>query len=277
MRLSSEKPTSFTAELYSNYRCGFSLKYPICGKCYPIQEAIDLSSITQTKIKVFYKGKDNYMSQELGKVEKPEVSSFKHNRKILQVSLVYAGKDSPAEYMELFEKYWQQVDEMITKLENKLGNATVIYHETINAGGEEGLKMLETLNPKSHNIVDVRQKTGDKLKCIEDTELLEEVMDWERCLMIGFLSDKVAKTVYSSFSEASRKRYQQISKTIDETLKEGDIALLFIREGHMVQFPQDVDVFSVAPPALDEIHRWARDRAARREKGQDKDSDSSTS
>jgi hypothetical protein len=94
--------------------------------------------------------------------------------------------------------------------------------------------------------------------------------------MMGFLSDKVAKTVYTAFNEASRKRYQQISKTIDETLKEGDVALLFIREGHMVQFPQDVDVFSVAPPALDEIHRWARDRAARREKGQDKDSDSST-
>jgi hypothetical protein len=42
--------------------------------------------------------------------------------------------------------------------------------------------------------------------------------------------------------------------------------LLFIREGHLVQFPPDIDVFSVAPPALDEIHRWARDRAAKREK-----------
>jgi hypothetical protein len=48
------------------------------------------------------------------------------------------------------------------------------------------------------------------------------------------------------------------------------VALLFIREGHLVQFPRDIDVFSVAPPALDEIHRWARDRAAQREKGQEK-------
>ena len=95
----------------------------------------------------------NNMSQELGKVEKPEVSSFKHNRKIMQVPLVYAGKDSPAEYMDLFEKYWQQVDEMIAKLESSLGSVTVVLHETINAGGDEGLKMLETLNPKSHGIV----------------------------------------------------------------------------------------------------------------------------
>ena len=62
-------------------------------------------------------------------------------------------------------------------------------------------------------------------------------MDWERCIMMGFLSEKVAKTVYDAFSEASRKRYQQIGKTIDETVKDGDIAVLFIREGHMVQFP----------------------------------------
>jgi hypothetical protein len=206
------------------------------------------------------------MSEELGKVEKPEVSSFKHDRKILQVPLVYAGKESPADYLDLFEKYWQQAGEMIAKLENKLGGATVIYHETVNAGGEEGLKMLGSLNPKSHAIAAERCKQKNILMCIEDTELLEEVMDWERCLMIGFLSEKVAKVVYESFSEASRKRYQQIGKTIDETLKAGDIALLFIREGHMVQFPQDIDVFSVAPPALDEIHRWARDRAAQREK-----------
>ena len=29
----------------------------------------------------------------------------------------------------------------------------------------------------------------------------------------------------------------------------------------MVQFPVDIEVFSVAPPALDEIHRWLRDRS----------------
>ncbi|MBN1376501.1 MAG: hypothetical protein JXA01_10135 [Dehalococcoidia bacterium] len=209
------------------------------------------------------------MSEELGKVEKPEVSSFKHDRKIMQISLIYAGKDSPDDYMELFDKYWQQVDEMITKLENKLGSTTAVFHETINAGGEEGLKMMETLSPKSHGIVSDRDIKGDIVKSIEDTALLEEVMDWERCVMIGFLSEKVAKTVYDNFSEVSRKRYQHIGKAIDETLKEGDVALLFIREGHLVQFPQDIDVFSVAPPALDELHRWARDRVLKKEKGQE--------
>lgn len=206
------------------------------------------------------------MSEELGKIEKPEVGSFTAGRKILQVPLIYAGKDSPADYLELFDKYWQQAVEMITKLENSLGSVTIIYHETVAAGGQEGLKMLEILNPKSHSIVADRSKGEDRLKCIEDNDLLGEVMDWERCIMTGFLSEKVAKQVYQFYNEASHKRYEYIGKTIDETLKAGDVALLFIREGHLVQFPKDIDVFSVAPPALDEIHRWARDRAAKKEK-----------
>ena len=61
----------------------------------------------------------------------------------------------------------------------------------------------------------------------------------------------------------------RLSKSkIDETLKDGDVAVLFIREGHSVQFPRDIDVFSVAPPALDEIHRWIRDHMSSRNAAQ---------
>jgi len=48
---------------------------------------------------------------------------------------------------------------------------------------------------------------------------------------------------------------------LNETLQRGEAAILFIREGHMVQFAKDIEVFSVAPPALDDIHRWLRDRS----------------
>lgn len=208
------------------------------------------------------------MSEELGRVEKPEVSSFKHNRKILQVPLVYSGKDAPPEYVELYEKYWQQVNEMISRLETKLGHVTVMLHESITDTGEEGYKVISELNPRSHALCENRSKTGARLLSFEDHVLLADVMDWERCMMIGFLSENVARKVYDSFSEASKLRYQHISKTVDDLLKDGDIALLFIREGHSVQFPVDVDVFMVAPPALDEIHRWARDRREKMEKDQ---------
>ncbi len=206
------------------------------------------------------------MSEELGRVEKPQVSSFKHSRKILQVPLIYSGKDSPPDYVELFEKYWQQADEMISKLENRLGNVTVVLHESVTKSGDEGLGIIRELNPRSMAICETKSKMGGRLVSFEDPELLADVMDWEQCLMIGFVSQRVARKIYESFTEASRQRYQHISKTINEILKDGDIALLFIREGHQVQFPQDIDVFMVAPPALDELHRWARDRALKKDK-----------
>lgn len=209
------------------------------------------------------------MSQELGKVEKPEVSSFKHNRKILQVPLVYSSKDAPADYTAMFDKYWQQAGEMIAKLENKLGNVTVILHESVTAEGEGGFKIISELNPRSFAICEEKRKTGGRLLPIENPVLLADVMDWERCLMIGLISENVARKVYESYTEASKQRYQHISTAIDSALKEGDIALLFIREGHPVQFPSDIDVFMVAPPVLDDIHRWMRERAARMEKEQE--------
>lgn len=206
------------------------------------------------------------MSEELGRVEKPEVSSYKQSRKILQVPLVYAGKDAPPDYAELFDKYWQQVGEMISRLEASLGKVTVILHESVTAGGEEGYKVMSELNPKSHALCQARSKSGVRLETFEDPALLADVMDWERCLMIGFLSENVARKVYDSYSETSKQRYQHISKAIGELVKDGDVALLFIREGHSVQFPPDIDVFMVAPPALNEIHRWLRDHKATQDK-----------
>ena len=79
---------------------------------------------------------------------------------------------------------------------------------------------------------------------------------------MGFVSQKVAETVSEFYVEALRKRYEHIARRIDETLKANEVGILFIQEGHLVQFPQDIEVFSVAPPALDEIHRWQRERLA---------------
>jgi hypothetical protein len=205
------------------------------------------------------------MSQELGKIEKPEASSFKQKRKLLLIPLIYSYKDAPSEYNEIYELYWTQVAEHIVNLEAKTGTVSRVYHESISLGGDDGLKIMEKLNPKSCQISRQKCQDGAKLELIEDKELAEETIDWERCLFIGFLSDKVARKVSEFYVEASRKRYEHISKKINETLKSDEIAILFIREGHLMQFPQDIEVFSVAPPALDEIRRWLRDHTSAEE------------
>ena len=203
------------------------------------------------------------MAEQLGKVEKPEAGSFAGKRKLYLVPLVFSGKKASPEYMKKFNLYWEQVSQQIANLESRIGKVSYVYHESITVAGESGLKTIEKLNPSSGRLAKEKCQSGAVLEVIEDRELADESLDWERFLMMGFISQKVAKMVSEFYVEASRKRYEHIVRRIDETLKADEAGILFIWEGHLVQFPQDIEVFSVAPPALDEIHRWQREQLAK--------------
>jgi len=146
-------------------------------------------------------------------------------------------------------------------IRDRIGKVNRVYHESIFQCGEDGMKALERLNPGSYQIARTQCDNGAIFETIEERELLEEVMDWQRCLMLGFISDRVANKVSEFYVEGARKRNESMARKIGETLEDDEAGLLFIREEHSVQFPSDVEVFSIFPPALDEIHRWLRDQA----------------
>ena len=201
------------------------------------------------------------MPEQLGKIERLEAEHFKQGKKLYLVTLVYSGEEGPDEYKEKCSRYWQQVTEQLTNLASKIGRVNRVYHESIFQCGEDGIEALERLHPSSYKIVKTQCDDGAVFETIEERELFEEVMDWQRCLMLGFISDKVASKVSEFYVEAARKRNESIAERISETLKDDEAGLLFIREEHSVQFPSGVEVFSIFPPALDEIHRWLRDQA----------------
>jgi hypothetical protein len=199
--------------------------------------------------------------ERLGKIERLEAERFKQGKKLYLVPLVYSGEKAPDEYKEKSNRYWQQVAEQLTNLASKIGRVNRVYHESIFQSGEDGMKALERLDPGGYQIARTQYDNGAIFEAIEDEELFEEVMDWQRCLMLGFMSNKVATKVSEFYTEAAKKRNESIATKISETLEEDEAGLMFIREEHSVQFPNDVEVFSIFPPALDEIHRWLRDQA----------------
>jgi hypothetical protein len=200
------------------------------------------------------------MPEQLGRIERLEAEHYKKGRKLYVVPLVYVGQDAAAEYKEKCNRYWQQVSEQLTNLEAKIGKVNRVYHESIFQSGEDGIKAMERLGTGSYQITQTHRDNGATFETIEQRELFEEVLDWQRCLMLGFMSDKVANKVSEFYVEAARKRNEFVAKEISDTLKEDEAGLLFMREEHSVQFPSDIEVFSVFPPALDEIHRWLRDQ-----------------
>jgi len=205
------------------------------------------------------------MPKKLGKIEKPSAEEFKGGRKLYFIPLIYCGTEAEAEYLEKFNRYWDQVENQMNDLELKLGQVSKIYHELIPMGSEDGIKTIKEIHDKSYEIVKNRLDKGAQLEATEDSELLTEFIDWSRCLAMGLQNQRVFTQVYESYVEASKKRNEHITKQIDETLKADEIGILLMREGHQVQFPADIQVFYVAPPTLDEIKRWLRDREAESE------------
>ena len=205
------------------------------------------------------------MSTELGKIEKLDVRQF-GLRKLYVVPLLFAGSEAPQEYKEKLEKYWREVNEQIANQESKVGKIKRVYHETISVGGEEGLKIIENINVLSYLIAKDKFDCGASFEATEMAELADECMDWERCLLMGFFSQKAAEKVAGFYQQAATKRFKYIGQRIDETLQKNETAVLFIREGHLVRFASDIEVFNVAPPALDDIHRWVRDHSKSEEK-----------
>ena len=206
------------------------------------------------------------MSQDLGKIEKPSVEEYRAARKLFFVPLLFTPRDIQGELFEKVFRYWDQVDAQLTSLELKLGIAKKVYHELVPIGGEEGSKIIEELNSTSYGIVKARLDKGAQLEPLEDADLLTESMDWTRCLAVGLQNAKVFDKVYESYIQAQKKRNEHIAKMINDTLKESEVGILLMREGHQVQFPADIEVFYVSPPGLDEIKRWLRTREVEAEK-----------
>lgn len=203
------------------------------------------------------------MTEQLGKIEKPEAEQFKGSKKLYLVPLIFSGEDTPPEYKERCHRYWQQVAEQLASLEEKIGKVNRVYHESISLSGEEGMKLAEKINQSCYQIAKSKCDNEATFEAFEDRELLEEIIDWERCLLLGFVTVKVASKVSEFYTETSKKRYEFMVSRITETLKDNEAGLLFITEGHRLQFPKDIEVFSISPPGLDEIHRWLRDEASK--------------
>jgi hypothetical protein len=203
------------------------------------------------------------MPEELGKIEKLPVENYQKGRKLFFVPLIFANPELPLEFTIKYNYYWEQVDSQIANLEEKLGPVNRIYHEMVAEGGEEGFQTLQKMSESSLQVIRKRVERGSVFEALEDVDILTELTDWSRCLGLGLQSQKVFTSIYGSYTEVNKRRNDSLAKKIDSTLKANESSILIMAEGHQVRFPADIQVFYVAPPALDDIKRWLRDYEAK--------------
>ena len=205
------------------------------------------------------------MAEELGRIERPSAEQYRGRRKLILVPLVYSPAQGDPEGAAALQNYWEQMMTQVAALENALGGLKHVFHESVTEGGEEGMEQLRAGDQRSHGFIAGKLEGGATLQETEDIEILLETLDLQRCLMIPMASPTVATRLQEWHAEANRRRYEFMASRIDETLTDEGVGLLLISERHQVQFPADIEVFYVSPPALNEFRRWLQNWAARQQ------------
>ena len=205
------------------------------------------------------------MAQELGRISRPAAGQYEGRRKLLLVPLVYGPQANVPDGVAVLQKYWEQMQTQVESLVAALGGLHHIYHESLPEGGETGLAQLGQADQRSYAFVKSKCDDGAELEATEETEVLLETLDLQRCMMIPLASGNVAQKLQEWFTQANKTRYDHIASQIDSTLGENQVGLLLISERHQVQFPEDIEVFYVSPPALDEFRRWLQNWMAQQQ------------
>ena len=204
-------------------------------------------------------------AQELGRIQRPGADQYRGRRKLILLPLLYSPASDEAEGAAALQNYWQQAQTQVAALENALGGLGHIYHESITQEGSDGLEQLRSGDQRSHTLISLKCEGGASLEATEDIEILLETLDLQRCLMMPMASPTVASRLQEWHKDANRRRYEHIANRIDSTLEDDGVGLLLITEGHSVQFPSDIEVFYVSPPALDDFRRWLQNWATRQQ------------
>ncbi len=200
------------------------------------------------------------MTTPLSRFDKPEAGQFAGQRKLFLAPIFLFPADLPDDAAQLLERYWSEVRDHVQNLERSLGVVTHVFHEANYADGDEGMSMVEAMNPFGGSFIQAMRASNAALEATEDRALVEEHSDWQRCLSIGLMSEKVMNLAMTGIQETTQKRFEHIGNRISDALGEAEVGILFISEGHRVQFPADIQVFFIAPPALQAVKRWIDDR-----------------
>ena len=198
------------------------------------------------------------MAETLGKIDKPEVSMFA-GKKIIMVPLLFTPPTDNETLKGHVEKYWQEARTKVSELQDQMGAAKYVFHEML-VNDKDVKNTVEAYGCSSYGIIEDAQKRGAELKIIEDKDLFEEFMDWNRILSTcGVSTRKVYDKLTAELKDAGDRRNDAMYKKILDSIGENDIVILMLQEGHKIQFPNDINVFYVSPPALNDLEKYVRD------------------
>lgn len=121
-------------------------------------------------------------------------------------------------------EFWNYVED---KLQAFVGKIQKVYRDEICQGGEEALARLSSMHRENFMIVKKLVDNGAVFEATEDPTLVAESTSWAETIKHNPL-DPISLEMYQ---DTIRERDNYVSRRIDETLREEETGLLFLKPG----------------------------------------------
>ena len=194
------------------------------------------------------------MSEELGKISKPQADNVQLKRKLYLVQNIQNYFPENKDFEGLLIEYWNSISDQLDNLEKTAGTINYIYIEGMYQEYDVASKLLDENNKWCLNTIESRIKSGSNYKKIEDENNYKELIDWTRIAQLGFVSENAKEVTEKNYTNIINERSKIIHDEIN-SLNEGEAALFIISSGSH-KFPEEMEIFNVIPPSLDKMNRW---------------------
>ena len=194
------------------------------------------------------------MSEELGKISKPQADNVQLKRKLYLVQNIQNYFPGNKDFEDLLIEYWNSISDQLDNLEKTAGTINYIYIEGMYQEYDVASKLLNENNKWCLKTIESRIKSGSNYKKIEDENNYKELIDWTRIAQLGFVSENAQEVTEKNYTNVITERSKIIHDELNG-LNQGEAALFIISSGSH-KFPDDMEIFNVIPPSLDKMNRW---------------------
>ena len=194
------------------------------------------------------------MSEEIGKISKPQADNVQLKRKLYLVQNIQNYFPGNKDFENLLLEYWNSISDQLDNLEKTAGTINYIYIEGMYQEYDVASKLLNENNKWCLKTIESRIKSGSNYKKIEDENNYKELIDWTRIAQLGFVSENAKEVTEKNYTNIITERSKIIHDELNG-LNEGEAALFIISSGSH-KFPDDMEIFNVIPPSLDKMNRW---------------------
>jgi hypothetical protein len=168
----------------------------------------------------------------------------------------------PEDFETKSKEFWDYVDVRLSVLRS----VQKLYYDSLSKDdSEEALDLIKKNNENCYAIIQKFREAGARLQATEDPLLIEETVSW-----ISMMKDNNEEDLATEdlLAKNMKERDAYITSRISQTLKEGEIGILFLAPGRQAtdQLPSDVRVIKMQPfDPTDYVNSWLVSKALKDE------------